>query len=124
MNTLRSVGYGWGVLVLAGGGSYYFAKRSINADRESRAQDVERRRQEREGARIHRAVESKSSATPTGLSNAKRREVVAGHENPSPSHKEAVGEPAPVTNTQEEMASKGKYEASEPFRSRKGDRFS
>lgn len=118
---LRSVGYGWGVLVLAGGGSYYFAKRGINADREARAQDVERRRQERESARIHRAVESKSLANSTGSSNAKRREGAAAHD---PSHPVAAGDSATVTQTQDEMAKKSKYEAAEPFRSKKGDRFS
>ncbi|KAK3613915.1 hypothetical protein LTR22_027962, partial [Elasticomyces elasticus] len=34
---IKSVGLGWGVLMLAGGGSYYFAKRSINAERDTRA---------------------------------------------------------------------------------------
>lgn len=37
MNTKTSVAYGWGILVLAGGGVYYFAKRSINSERAERA---------------------------------------------------------------------------------------
>jgi hypothetical protein len=37
---------------------------------------------------------------------------------------EGGADPAPVTHAQEEMAARGKYEAAEPFRSRKGDRFS
>lgn len=44
-------------------------------------------------------------------------------DRPSPSQ-EAGTDPAPVTHAQEDMSAKGKYEAAEPFRSRKGDRFS
>ena len=92
--------YGWGILVLAGGGAYYFAKRSINADREERAAMNERRRQAMRPQR----------AAPTS-------------DRPSPSQ-EGGADPAPVTHAQEEMSARGKYEAAEPFRSRKGDRFS
>jgi hypothetical protein len=94
-----SVAYGWGVLILAGGGAYYFAKRSINADREERAAMNERRRQAQRPARS------------------------SFQDRPSPSQ-EGGADPAPVTHAQEDMAAKGKYEAAEPFRSRKGDRFS
>ncbi|TKA24615.1 hypothetical protein B0A50_06375 [Salinomyces thailandicus] len=122
MNTIRSVGYGWGVLIVAGGGSYYFAKRSINADREARAEDAERRRQQRERMRVQAAIDS-TSATPSAPSTAKRQ-AKRSDDNPSPSQQGANGEPAPVTHAQEQAAVKGKYEAAEPFRSRKGDRFS
>jgi hypothetical protein len=98
-----SVAYGWGVLILAGGGAYYFAKRSINADREERAAMNERRRQAQRPAR----------STQTS----------SFQDRPSPSQ-EGGADPAPVTHAQEDMAAKGKYEAAEPFRSRKGDRFS
>jgi uncharacterized protein HemX len=98
-----SVAYGWGVLILAGGGAYYFAKRSINADREERAAMNERRRQAQRPAR---------SAQNSSF-----------QDRPSPSQ-EGGADPAPVSHAQEEMAAKGKYEAAEPFRSRKGDRFS
>ncbi|KAI7521044.1 hypothetical protein KC331_g19941 [Hortaea werneckii] len=125
MNTIRSVGYGWAVLIVAGGGSYYFAKRSINADREARAEDAERRRQQRERMRVQAAFENKSSATPSGPSTLKRQAAATGgDDNPSPSRQATEGDPAPVTHAQEEAATKGKYEAAEPFRSRKGDRFS
>lgn len=58
----------------------------------------------------------------TGPANAKRKGAV-GEDHPSPS-REAAGEPAPVTHEQETAAAKGRYEAAEPYRSRKGDRFS
>jgi len=56
------------------------------------------------------------SATTTGQANAKRKEGMAGEGE--------AGDAAPVTHAQEGMAATGKYEAAEPFRSRKGDRFS
>lgn len=46
-----------------------------------------------------------------------------GDDSPEPSHT-VKGDPAPVTHVDEKIASKSKYEASEPYRSRKGDRFS
>lgn len=107
-----SVAYGWGVLILAGGGAYYFAKRSINADREERALAMERRRQATRPLR--------SSDLGPATSNAASS---AQQDRPSPSQ-EAAADPAPVTHVQEDMSAKGKYEAAEPFRSRKGDRFS
>ena len=73
----------------------------------------------------------KASATPefsqrdpamTGPANAKRKSAV-GEDHPSPS-REAAGDPAPVTHEQETAAAKRRYEAAEPYRSRKGDRFS
>ena len=105
-NQKASVAYGWGVLILAGGGAYYFAKRSINADREERAAMNERRRQAMRPQRP-----ASTSQNP------------ANQDRPSPSQ-EGGADPAPVTHAQEEASMRGKYEAAEPFRSRKGDRFS
>ncbi|KAF2769736.1 hypothetical protein EJ03DRAFT_351008 [Teratosphaeria nubilosa] len=116
MNTRASVAYGWGVLIVAGAGSYYFAKRSINSDRAERAEAAERRRQQIERMRIQEA----SSRTP--VASTKKVEAIAG-DNPSPSKVGQV-DPAPVTHAQEQDAIRGKFEAAEPFRSRKGDRFS
>lgn len=107
MNTRASVVYGWGVLIAAGAGSYFFAKRSINKDREERAQIQERRRQEHERLRMEE-LNSQSQN---------------GDGSPDPS-RTVDGDPAPVKHVDEKIASKSKYEATEPFRSRKGDRFS
>lgn len=130
---IRSVGYGWGVLIVAGGGSYYFAKRSINADREERANAEERRRQQRERMRVQEMV-SRGASTGTGSGSttaqhsAKRKENAAlatgGGDNPDPSRQAEGGDPAPVTHGQEQMARRGRYEAAEPYRAPKGDRFS
>ncbi|KAB2578262.1 hypothetical protein DBV05_g3244 [Lasiodiplodia theobromae] len=45
MNTVRSTAYGWGVLIVAGGGAYYFAKKEINAERAEKAAADRRKRE-------------------------------------------------------------------------------
>ncbi|KAF2096162.1 hypothetical protein NA57DRAFT_78932 [Rhizodiscina lignyota] len=121
MNTIRSVGYGWGVLVLAGGGAYYFAKRSIASDREARAQtELERRQRQEQMRRQERLLQaSPSYAKPPMTRN--------GEHSGNPSY-EASQDPAPISHAPstegERLKDKSKYEASEPWRSRKGDRFS
>ncbi|OQV04990.1 hypothetical protein CLAIMM_09794 [Cladophialophora immunda] len=40
MNTIGSVGYGWLALIVAGTGAFYFAKRSIDADRSSKFESL------------------------------------------------------------------------------------
>lgn len=105
---MRSVGYGWGILIVAGAGSYYFAKRSVNSDRTERAEAEERRRQQRERMRVQELVASRAAARK------------AASENPSPS-RSGEADPAPVGHAEVERP---QFEAKEPFRSRKGDRFS
>ncbi|KAI5816606.1 hypothetical protein BZA77DRAFT_280486 [Pyronema omphalodes] len=47
MNTVKSFWYGWGALIVAGGGAYYFAKREIDADRRQKHIDmVEKQRKQ------------------------------------------------------------------------------
>ncbi|SMQ53388.1 unnamed protein product [Zymoseptoria tritici ST99CH_3D7] len=116
MNTVRSVGYGWGVLIVAGGGSYYFAKRSINSDREERARAEEERRQNAERLRVQEAMTRNRAM---GDKAAAKRAATGDHPSPS---REAAGDPAPVDHVEEPV--RGKYEAAVPFRSKKGDRFS
>jgi len=115
MNTVRSVGYGWGVLIVAGGGSYYFAKRSINADREERAHAEEMRRQKAERQRVQEAM-ARSNAIA-----AKKAKSNKSSDHPSPSQEAGgVVDPAPV----EHEIPQSKFAASEPYRSKRGDRFS
>ncbi|TKA70528.1 hypothetical protein B0A49_04794 [Cryomyces minteri] len=128
MNTIRSVGLGWGALIVAGGGAYYFAKRSINADRAERAETEERRRQ------MSRRLDY---SAPPPQRNSKTREAVDGGSGGNghvdgdfantPSQ-EAGADPAPTRhapeNGEQRTREKSKYEAEQPFRARKGDRFS
>jgi hypothetical protein len=113
------VAYGWGVLILAGGGSYYFAKRSINSDRAERAAAEERRRQNQQKART-------SAAQAQATKTTKKQPLIEALRDAgaNPSREAGEGDPAPVTHEQAEMNAKSQYEAAEPFRSRKGDRFS
>ena len=87
------------MLILAGGGSYYFAKRSINADREERAAAEERRRQVQQELQAHEAI--------------LRERAMAEGRAKSGANGGATADVEP-----------SKYETSTPFRSKKGDRFS
>ena len=113
MNTRASVAYGWGILCLAGGGAYYFAKRSINADREERAMLVEQRRQQRERLRV---TEEALRGSKIDAQAKEPRAPNAEHPNQS--------DPAPVEHAEHESGGGSKFESTKPWRSRKGDRFS
>ena len=107
MNTRASVAYGWGILCLAGGGAYYFAKRSINSDRAERAMAEEQRRQQRERLRAA-DVAMREGPAKKRAPNAEK----VNHSDPAPvEHAQAPHEDSP-------------WEQKEVFRSKKGDRFS
>src|SRR4051812_45792608 len=117
---------GWGVLCVAGGGAYYFAKRSINSDRAARF-EAEQKKQSR-----LRRLESQSGAfsepsirTKTKASSSNNTKGIDHAGSPS---SEISEEAAPVSHApvdaEQRAREKSKYEAAEPFRSKKGDRFS
>ncbi|KAL9093627.1 MAG: hypothetical protein Q9159_000156 [Coniocarpon cinnabarinum] len=62
MNTVGSVYYGWAFFILCGAGSYYYAKKSINADREQRQREevarMARQRRELENFERSRIMET------------------------------------------------------------------
>ncbi|KAK5164542.1 uncharacterized protein LTR77_009748 [Saxophila tyrrhenica] len=129
MNTRASVAYGWGILCLAGGGAYYFAKRSINSDRAERAMAEEKRRQQRERMRVTETA-SRDARLGSGASSA----TTSGKKKaPAPNaEKVQTSDPAPVEHAGGKEAGdpaavehdEGKFESKAPYRSRKGDRFS
>ena len=105
------------LLRIAGGGSYYFAKRSINAEKKARHEDDLRRRRQRESLEYG----TLSSSAPR-----KERHRSSDHSgNPSA---EASDDPAPTRhvpeNEKQSAKEKSKLEPSEPYRARRGDRFS
>jgi hypothetical protein len=121
------VAYGWGILCLAGGGAYYFAKRSINSDRAERAMAEEKRRQQRERLRVTEAAsrdahlggaeKGSGQSTKKRAPNAEKLHTT----DPAPVDHEggkSNGTSAPTTDAD------SKFEAKAPFRARKGDRFS
>ncbi|EKD13327.1 hypothetical protein MBM_08410 [Drepanopeziza brunnea f. sp. 'multigermtubi' MB_m1] len=113
MNTIKSFWVGWGSL--SGGGAYYFAKKSINADRQAKFEAGQKKRAEQEALEY--------SASKAGSNGGPARADPSG----SPSS-EATSDPAPTRHAPDTEAQrvreKSKYETSDPFRARKGDRFS
>ncbi|KAL4788517.1 hypothetical protein BJX76DRAFT_353267 [Aspergillus varians] len=140
MNTIRSTWIGWGtlcvgndVLALPGGGAYYFAKKSINADRASRYEaDVKKKAQLAAMEAEHRrqSVKTERLSTPSEDPSFKRanqsRFQNASDDVASPSD-EAGHDPAPTRHepeTEEDrVTEKGKYEAARPFRPPPGNRL-
>ncbi|KAF1925049.1 uncharacterized protein M421DRAFT_8307 [Didymella exigua CBS 183.55] len=146
MNTVKSVYYGWATLIAAGGGAYYFAKKSINADRAQKAEMDRAKRQRQysleQAHGLHgegmassnptvspNAVVSADTAAPRAadkgaLAGEIRREDRAHEDSGNPSL-QASRDPAATRHAAEmEGREKSKYEASGVYRSRKGDRFS
>ncbi|KAL8793111.1 MAG: hypothetical protein Q9195_004317 [Heterodermia aff. obscurata] len=102
----------------AGGGAYYLAKRSINADKKARhEEDLQRRL----------AIQNTHFATTTPQPPKKKKKGKNIEDSASPAS-EASHDPAPTRHAPEHEApkeiEKSKYEASVPYRSKKGDRFS
>jgi hypothetical protein len=118
----------------AGGGAYYFAKKSINADRASRyeaelkkkaqlaAMEAEHRRQ----SSLNEPITAPSENPSLKRANMARFQSAAD-DVASPSA-EAGHDPAPTRHEPETEAErvleKGKYEATQPFRPPRGNRLS
>lgn len=102
----------------AGGGSYVFAKRSVNAGKQARHEEEMKRR------RLKESLEAEFYSKPTNSKQDHRKPK--NHTN-SPST-EARHDPTtkerPVANGDEKPQEDNGYIASKPYRSRKGDRFS
>jgi hypothetical protein len=113
--------YGWLVLIGAGGGAYFFAKRSINADREARhAKEMERHA-------LQRRFEDSEYVKQHSKSPAVENGGAANKDNAAEPSREANLDPAPTRHEPEtesqRVVEKSKYEASEVWRSKKGDRL-
>lgn len=120
----------------AGGGAYYFAKQSINADRAARFEaEVKRKAQLRameDQDRRKAATQSPTPASTAGEDASLKRANMPRFQNAaddvaSPSA-EASHDPAPTRHEpmteNERVVEKGKYEAAAPFRPPRGNRFS
>jgi hypothetical protein len=103
---------------IAGGTAYYFAKQSINADRAARFEADQKRRRYQESLEF-----SAPSSEVKGSNGGPPKTDSSG----SPSQEAAI-DPAPTRHAPDSegqrVREKSKYEASEPFRAKKGDRFS
>ena len=118
---------------IAGGGAYYYAKKSINADRANRYEGELRRKSQlaaQEAEYRRNQVLHQHAQVPTDDPSLKRANLLRQtprDDTGSPST-EAQRDPAatrhePFTEA-ERVLEKGKYEAAEPFRPPKGNRFS
>ncbi|OTB05219.1 hypothetical protein M426DRAFT_320035 [Hypoxylon sp. CI-4A] len=128
MNTVKSFWAGWGSLCLAGAGAYYFAKKSINADRAARLEETRRKKQMIDSLEYSSNVPSKPlSASTMGGSTTGNGTPARTDTAGSPSQ-EASSDPAPTRHAPategQQVIEKSKYESSVPYRSPKGDRFS
>ncbi|ROW08813.1 hypothetical protein VMCG_02915 [Cytospora schulzeri] len=129
MNTVKSFWLGWGSLCVAGAGAYVFAKKSINADRQARLQDQNNKR-----AMIASLENAENTPSNPGSSSNTAGKIPVNDGSPpkecvvgSPA-REMDTDPAPVKHRplteHERVYGRSKYEAPEPYRSKKGDRFS
>ncbi|KAI1349574.1 hypothetical protein F5Y01DRAFT_289109 [Xylaria sp. FL0043] len=125
MNTVKSFWAGWGSLCIAGAGAYYFAKKSINADRAQRLEETQRKKRMMSSLEHPDSISSPASASSAVPPN--NDAPVSNDFAGSPSQ-EASSDPAPTrhapTTESQRVFEKSKYESSTPFRSPKGDRFS
>ncbi|KAK0635230.1 hypothetical protein B0T17DRAFT_484284, partial [Bombardia bombarda] len=121
---------GWGSLCIAGAGAYYFAKRSINADRQSRLEEQRKKKSMVESLEYSDNVPTRplSSATMGGSATPATNGGPARTDTAGSPSQESSSDPAPTrhapTTEGQRVVEKSKYEASVPFKSPKGDRFS
>ncbi|KAI0858221.1 hypothetical protein F4860DRAFT_527338 [Xylaria cubensis] len=125
MNTVKSFWLGWGSLCVAGAGAYYFAKKSINADRAQRFEEAQRKKRMIDSLdySTNSASTSSSVASPRNNNNAPVNNDYTGSPSQEASSDPAPTRHAPATEDQR-VFEKSKYESSTPFKSPKGDRFS
>ncbi|CAD6592235.1 MAG: hypothetical protein ASARMPRED_006127 [Alectoria sarmentosa] len=118
MNTIRSTWIGWGTLIVAGGGAYVFAKRSVNADKKARHEEDMKRR------RLKDALDAEFYAKPPSPKQGqKKQHDHANSPSTEASHDHAPTE-HPLENGGDQAQGEGKYVATKPYKSKKGDRFS
>ncbi|PYI12248.1 hypothetical protein BO78DRAFT_301930, partial [Aspergillus sclerotiicarbonarius CBS 121057] len=124
---------GWGTLCVAGGGAYYFAKKSINADRANRYEAEVKRKAHlaaMEAEHRRQTVLTNPAPNPSEDPSLKRANLArlnsASDDVASPSA-EASHDPAPTRHEPEteaeQVLEKSKYEATQPFRPPRGNRL-
>ena len=114
---------GWGVLCIAGGGAYYFAKRQVNADRASRHEADMKRKARYQNLEPAAPFENSPKSKMNKMSTGGKGQDHAGSPSAEASEEAAPVGHAPETE-QQKTRQRSKYEAAEPYKSRKGDRLS
>ncbi|KAN0080824.1 hypothetical protein V8E54_004028 [Elaphomyces granulatus] len=113
----------------AGGGAYYYAKKSVNADRAARHEaGMKRKAQMTAMEAEQRHIKGSDAQTLTGASAMHRANMaqnINGKKNVGSPSSEISQDPAPEPETAEDrILEKSKYQAAEAFRPPKGNRFS
>ncbi|KAL0636829.1 hypothetical protein Q9L58_004187 [Maublancomyces gigas] len=99
MNTIKSFWVGWGSLIVAGGGAYYFAKIQINADRREKY--------------LKRVAKQQYN------------DSLVDYDDPAGSSvRERIADQASAIHGSQAGQDESKFEASGVYRTRRGDRFS
>ena len=115
------------MLCVAGGGAYYFAKRSINADRAARFEAEQKNKWQQQKLEEKHYTFNNAPATSKPKSETASQNLKGLDHAGSPSS-EISEDAAPVGHApvdgEQRIREKSKYEAAEPYRSRKGDRLS
>lgn len=106
--------------MIAGGGAYYFAKKSINEDRQTRYREAEEKRR-RLALLEHPGYGQPSSGAQQN--GAAPRSDLSGSPSQEANIDPAATRHAPDSEAQR-LREKSKYEASVPYSATKGDRFS
>lgn len=122
MNTVKSFWIGWGALIIAGGGAYYYAKRDIDASRREKFRKLQHQQQ------LNANLEYDATRSSSGSGSVSQQNLRSRGSDAFAPSEEATADPAttrhePDTNGQR-VVEKNKYEAAVPYRNRKGDRFS
>ncbi|KAL9100819.1 MAG: hypothetical protein Q9163_003849 [Psora crenata] len=105
---------------VAGGGAYYFAKRSVNADRAARHEEDLKRQ------RLKQSLEAEynSRSLPPRENHHRKSHDHAGSPSSEATHDPAPGGPTAPVNPHDNRLLEDKYLAKSPYRAKKGDRFS
>lgn len=101
-------------MVAAGAGAYYFAKKSVNADKRARFEEDMKRQRLRAEAREAREAES----------NARSPTTKEGKKKPHPEANTKSTPEQALENEAQKPDIAAQYLATKPYRSTKGDRFS
>lgn len=104
---------------MAGGGAYYFAKKSIDADKRSKFDALRKKKlRNAELEEMDRVKQLHAEQQRSLHSSANYK----GQDHAGSPSDEASADPAPTGHRENGMP-RSKYEPSEPYRSPKGDRF-
>ncbi|KAH8159581.1 hypothetical protein CIB48_g8663 [Xylaria polymorpha] len=114
MNTVKSFWLGWGSLCVAGAGAYYFAKKSINADRAQRFEEAQRKKRMIDSLEHPTKPASTSSSSSSSVAPPSNNAPVNNDFTGSPS-REASSDPAPTRHApateDQRVFEKSKYES-------------